>query len=152
MRSFRTLFLLGLLINFAAAAPASSAVAQTATPKDSPPPPAGLRKLAGDDAQRADVLGKAINAAVSADRWDEAIARAEELLSFKTRLLGVKHFETVNEDWRLKTLRRVAAMPKADQDAYQKAGAMKEQADNLVAQVKFAQAQVMYEKLLEISR
>ena len=50
-----------------------------------PAPPAGqptaqgLSKLTGDDAKREHELDKAIAAALEADRWDEAIGRAEDL-------------------------------------------------------------------------
>ncbi len=111
-----------------------------------------MRKLTGDDAKRAEELDKAIEAALKADRWDEAIARAEELLALRTRVQGPKHFETVNAEWRLKTLRRVAPMPKEDRVAYQSANTMNEQAEALYAQGKYAQAQPLFEKALEIRR
>ena len=44
-------------------------------------------------------------AALKADRWDAAIARAQELLALRTRVQGPKHYETVNAEWRLKALR-----------------------------------------------
>ena len=62
--------------------------------------------MTGDDAKRADDLGKAIAAALTADRWDEAISRADELHALRRR--GPKHFETVSEEWKQKTLRRLA--------------------------------------------
>jgi len=130
----------------------SPASAQTTSPKEAQPPAPGSPKLTGDDARRADELDKAIEAALNADRWDEAIARAEELLALRTRVQGLKHFETVNEEWRLKTLRRVALMPHEDQVAYQSANAMNEEAVTLHAQGKYAQAQPLHEKALEIRR
>jgi tetratricopeptide (TPR) repeat protein len=111
-----------------------------------------LRKLTGDDATRAEELVKAIDATLKADRWDEAIARAEELVALRTRVQGPKHFETVNEEWRLKTLRRVTSMPHEDRVAYQSANTMNEQANTLNAQGKYALAQPLYEKVLEIRR
>ena len=55
---------------------ASSVRGQTPTPPTGQPPAPGLRKLTGDDARRAEELDKAIEAALKADRWDEAIAKA----------------------------------------------------------------------------
>ena len=98
--------------------------AQTTITEAAQPPAPGLRKLTGDDAKRAEELDKAIEAALMADRWDEAIARAEELLALRTRVQGPKHFETVNAEWRLKTLRRVAPMPHEDRVAYRSAKTM----------------------------
>ena len=97
-------------------------------------------------------LDKAIGGALKADRWDEAIARAEELVALRARVQGPKHFETLNEEWLLKALRRVAPMPKEDRAAYQSAQSMNEQAEALAAQRKYAQAQPLFEKVLDICR
>src|SRR5262245_694283 len=139
---------LGLLVLFIA----------SATPGQTPAPPAGqptapgLRKLTGDDARRAEELDKAIQAALKADRWDEAIARAEELRALRARVQGPKHFETVDAEWFLKALCRVAPMPHEDRVAYQLAYTVNEQAEALYAQGKYLQAQPLYEKALEIRR
>ncbi|MFI5455885.1 MAG: CHAT domain-containing protein [Isosphaerales bacterium] len=139
---------LGLLVLFIA----SAVPGQTPAPPAGQPTAPGLRKLTGDDARRAEELDKAIEAALKADQWDEAIAKAEELLALRTRAQGLKHFETVTAEWRLKTLRRVAPMPEADRAAYQSASIMLEQAETLNAQGKYAQAQPLLEKALEINR
>jgi hypothetical protein len=62
-------------------------------PADQPPAP-GQRKLTGDDEKRVKQLIDETNTAVKADRWDEAIARAEDLLTLRKRIQGPKHFET----------------------------------------------------------
>ena len=139
---------LGLLV----LAIASSVPGQTPAPPTGQPPAPGLRKLAGDDARRADKLGKAIEAALKADRWDEAIAKQEELLGLRTRVQGPKHFETVSEEWRLKTLRRVAPMSHEDRVVYQSSNAIDKQALTLDDQGKYALAQPLYEKALAIYR
>ena len=67
---------LGLLVLFIA----------SDAPAQAPAPPAGRttapasRGSTADVEKRAEELDKAIEAAAKADRWDEAIARAEELL------------------------------------------------------------------------
>jgi tetratricopeptide (TPR) repeat protein len=153
MKALRVLFRLGLLIGLVIEITGLPATAQTTPPNQAQPPaPALLRKLTGDDARRAEELGKAIDAAWKADRWDEAIARAEELLALRARVQGAKHFETVNAEWRLKALHRVAPMPHEDRVAYQSAITMYEQATTLNAQGKYAAAQLLYEKALEIQR
>jgi len=152
MKALRVVFRLGLLIGLGIGFPDSPTIAQTTSPKDAQPPAPGLRKLAGDDARRAQELNKAIDAATKADRWDDAIARAEELLALRARAQGPKHFETVNAEWRLKALLRVAPMPHEDRVAYQSAGTMNEQGETLYAQDKYAQAQSLFETALAINR
>ena len=71
----------------------------------------------------------------------------------RTRFQGPKHFEIVNAAWRLSYLAgRLAPMPGKDRVAYQSANAMNGQAGALWAQGKYAQAQPLYEKSLEINR
>jgi tetratricopeptide (TPR) repeat protein len=141
----QALFLAVLLpsIAYSAAAqlPANSA-GQSAAP--------GLRKLTGEDEKRAEELDAQIDKALNADRWDEAIAKAEDLLALRVRVQGAKHFETVHVEWRLKALRRVAAMPKDDRVAFLSVTGMNEQADALKVQGKYARAQPLCEKALEI--
>ncbi len=145
----RTAPSLGLLVLVIA----SAVSGQTPAPPGGQPPTApGLRKLTGDDAKRAEELDKAIGSALKADRADQAIARAEELFALRTHALGPRHFETLNAQWGLETLRRVAAMSKEDRAAYESAVTMNEQAHTLNAQGKYAQAQPLYEKAMEIYR
>jgi len=152
MNALRVVFRLGLLIVLGIEVAGLPTTAQTTSPKEAGPPARGLRKLTGDDAKRAEELDKAIVAALKADRWDEAVARAEELLALRTRAQGPKHFETVNAEWHLNTLRRVARMAREDRVAYQSADSMNAQGETLNAQGKYAQAQPLLEKALEIRR
>ena len=152
MKALHIVFRLVLLLGFVIEITALSATAQTTPPKEAQPPTPALRKLTGDDARRADELDKAIEAALKADHWDVAIAWTEELLALRMRAQGPKHFETVDAEWLQKTLRRVALMPHEDRVAYQSAKTMNEQAETLYAQGKYAQAQPLYEKALEIRR
>jgi len=152
MKAFRVVFRFGLLIALGNEIPGLPATAQTTSPKEAQPPAPGLRKLTGEDARRAEELDKAIEAAVKADRWDEAIAKAEELLALRAKAQGPKHFETVDAEWLLKVLKRAASMPHEDRVAYQSANTMNAQGDTLVAQGKYAQAQPLLEKALETFR
>ena len=112
----------------------------------------GLVKLTGEDEKRAKQLDEQIDKATKADHWDEAIARAEEVLALRMRIQGPKHFEAVSEEWRLKTLRRVAPMPHEDRVAYLSAFTLNAQADTLLARGRYAAAQPLFEKALEIRR
>src|SRR5262249_2989337 len=142
----------GLLIGLAIALPGLPTIAQTATSKEPQPPAPGLRSLTGDDARRAAALEQAIATALKADRWDEAIAGAEDLIALRTRVQGPKHFETVDAGWRLEALRQVARRSKDDRIAYQSALTLNEQAETLDAQGKYTQAQPLWEKALETYR
>ena len=152
MKSLRIVFQFGLLIGLGIAIPGLPTTAQSTSPNQAQPPAPGLQKLTGDDARRAEELDKAIEAALKADRWDEAIATSQELLGLRTRVQGPKHFETVNAEWRLKTLRRVAPMPQKDRVAYQSARTMNQQAEALCDPGEVRQAQPLFEKALEMRR
>jgi tetratricopeptide (TPR) repeat protein len=127
---------------------------QALAPKPSAEKPAAPRliKLTGEDEKRAKGLDEQIEKALKADRGDEAIAKAEELLALRAKVQGPKHFDTVDAEWRLKTLRLVARTPKDDRVAFVSAGTMSEQAAALYAQGKYAMAQPLYEKALAIRR
>jgi tetratricopeptide (TPR) repeat protein len=131
---------------------AYSATAQVAPNSADQFPAPGLRKLSGDDEKRAKELEAQLDSALKADRWDEAIAKAEELLALRARVQGPKHFDTISADWRLKALRRVAPMPKEDRAAYESTITMSEQALALNAQGKYSQAQPLFEKALGVRR
>ncbi len=152
MKARRVVFRLGLLIGFGLAMPEMPATAQTAPPKEAQPTAPGLRKLAGEDEKRAKQLDEQIDKAMKADRWDEAIARTEELVGLRMRVQGSKHFETVDAQWLEKTLHRLAPMPREDRLAYQSTRSMFEQTQTLNVQGKYAQAQPLAEKALEIRR
>ena len=131
---------------------ASSVSGQTLAPPTSKPVAPGLIKLTGDDEKRAKQLDEQIDKALKADRWDEAIAKTDDVLALRAKVQGPKHFETVLTKWRLKALRRVAPMSKVDRAAYLSAVAMDVQAEALNAQGKYAEAEPLYEKALQIRR
>ncbi len=77
MKALRVLFRLGLLIGLGIQIPGLPTTAQTTSPKPEQSTAPGLRKLTGDDEKRAKQLDEQIDKSLKADRWDEAIARAE---------------------------------------------------------------------------
>ena len=97
---------------------APTAPGQTAAPPAGQSTAPAFRGSTADEGNRAEGLDRAIEAAAKADRWDEAIARAEDLLSQRTKARGPKHWATVNAGWRLKAVRRLASMPREDRVAY----------------------------------
>jgi tetratricopeptide (TPR) repeat protein len=130
----------------------SSAPGQTLAPATSEPIAPGLIKLTGEDEKRAKQLEEQIDKALKADRWDEAIARAEELLALRVRIQKPEHFEAVNARLFLESLRRIGALPKDDRAAYMSANRLDEQAEAQSGEGKFAEAKALYEKSLEIRR
>jgi hypothetical protein len=111
-----------------------------------------LRKLTGDDEKRAKQLDEQIDRSMKADRWSEAIAAAEKLSALRSRLQGPAHFEAVDAAWQVKALRRVAVLPKDDRAAFRAAKDMNEQAGSLYEKGRYAAAQPLCEKALEIRR
>jgi tetratricopeptide (TPR) repeat protein len=133
--------------------PTSSAVQTPAKPPATAHSPAAApRKLSGDNDKLAKELDGRIETAIRADHWEEAIARANDLVSLRRRAQGPEHFETVTEEWRLKTLRRVSSHSNDERAAYQRANTATQQADILNALGQYAKAQPLYEKALEIRR
>ena len=138
MNAIRVVSRSGLLIGFWIVIAGPAGDCRDCAPEGSPV--AGTRfarKLAGDDARHAGELDKAIEAALKADRWDEAIARAEELLALRRGSRAPKHFETVDAERLSRRCAGVAPMPHEDRVAYQSARTMNEQAKTLLSQGKY---------------
>ena len=106
--------------------------------------------LIGNDARRAGELDSAVEAALDADHWDDAIASAEELLRLRTRVHGSKYFETLNAEWRLWTLHRLAAMPTEDQRRLSVGHVDDSAWGRFLCEGKNAEAKPLFEKALEI--
>jgi tetratricopeptide (TPR) repeat protein len=130
MKALRIVFPLGLLIGIGIGIPGVRTSGQTTSPKEAQPQSQGLRTLTGDDAKHAEKLDKANQAALKADRWDEATAKANELVALRTR----------------------TQRPNQDRAADQSADTINEQALNFNVQGKYAEAQPLFEKALEIRR
>jgi hypothetical protein len=131
---------LGLLVFFIASSVPGQTVAPPASDGQPPAPSPGSRHPTGDVEGRAKQLDDQIDGAMRADRWPEAVAKADELSTLRTRAEGAKHFEAVTAAWRAKTLRRVAALPEEDRAAYLAANDSMKQAGSLVEKGKYAEA------------
>ena len=121
-------------------------------PSSKNPPAPGLVKLTGDDERRAKQLQEQIDQAMEEDRWDEAISRAEELLALRARVQGAAHFETVDADWQVKTLRWAAVLPKDERAAVLSARGMSFTASLYAKFGDDGMAMPLEEKALEIRR
>jgi hypothetical protein len=143
VNKFRASVLTLVVFSFAPLVPGQT----PGSPRDKPTEPR-LIKLTGDDEKRAEGLDEQIKTALKAGRWQEAIARGAELLGLRTRLQGPKHFETVNAELWLKTLRGAASKSQDDRVAYQSADLAAEQAIKFQSERKYAEAETLFKKAL----
>ncbi len=81
-KSLAKSFLLVVLLS------ASSARGQTSAPTAPNSTAPALINLSGKDEKRAQQLDEQIEKALKADRWDEGVARAEELLALRAKAQG----------------------------------------------------------------
>jgi tetratricopeptide (TPR) repeat protein len=127
--------------------------AQSPARSDNPPTAApSPRTLAAEDARLAEQRNQEIEKDLQAGRWAEAIASAEGLHALRAKVQGPKHFETVSEEWRLKALRQVSALPEADHAAFLSSNDLTRQANFLYARGRYAEAHPLYEEALAIRR
>src|SRR5262245_61147424 len=73
MKTLHVVFGMSLLIGTGLEIPGSRTTAQTAALKDPSSPTSELPKLTRDDARRVQALDNAIEIALKADRWNEAV-------------------------------------------------------------------------------
>src|SRR5262245_61359945 len=85
------------------------------------PKPQWQRMLTGNDAMKAAELQKRIGELADADKYAEAIRLQEELLALRMKLQRADHWETVNEEWSLTALKKVAALPEEKRSGWRKA-------------------------------
>ena len=109
-------------------------------------------RLTGADAEQANKLRKVIIESEKAGRWPEAIAAAEKALALRTRVQGAQHYLTIDADSRVKTLRRVQAMSPKERTALKSKSDTDKRAEALYQEKKYADAQPLLEKSLEITR
>jgi tetratricopeptide (TPR) repeat protein len=152
MKSLTLVLRVGLFVEFVTIATSSPVIPQVETRAQSDQLAAKTRELLGDDAERASKLEEEFAKARAADRWDEAISKAQELVALRTRGQGAAHFDTVRAEWQLKTARLVAALPKEDRAAFLSARDLTKEGEALFRQGKYADAQPLFERALAIRR
>ena len=136
-----------LLILLVLAVP-SSTQGQDPASSTGPQRPPVLTEMTGEDTQRIIQLNKDIEAAMGAARWAEAISKAQDIVMLRTRVLGARHYLTVDADWRVKLLRRLSALPKDDAASFLSTCESKEVARGLDSMGKYVEAQPLYELVL----
>src|SRR5262245_22708699 len=101
------------LVALLAAALLPAAEAQTPAAK-----PPYQRLLQGDDARKAAVWHKRINALAAAAKFAEAVTAAEELHQLRRRAQGTDHWEATTARWNAEAYRRASTQPPAKQQEY----------------------------------
>lgn len=104
------------------------------------------RLLKGDDAKKVADLDQNLEAAV---RQDEAIKIQEEIIALRTRVQGADHWEVINEQLYLKTLRSLDADGRRQQQIAIQAN---RDGFQLNAKGRYNEAQPLLQKALEIYR
>ena len=118
MKSLALVLRVGLFLEFVTITWSSPVIPQVETRAQSDQSAPKSRSWSGTTRIRAIKLEEEFAKARTADRWDEAISKAQELVALRTRGQGAAHFETVRAEWQLKTARRVAALPREDRAAF----------------------------------
>ncbi len=107
------------------------------------------RLLKGEDAKKEEELNKKIDAAEATGSQDEAIKLQEEVIALRTRVQGADHWEVINQQVSLKTLRSLDADGRRQQQIAVQAN---REGVQLNAKGRYAEAQTLLQKALEIRR
>ena len=113
---------------------------------------AGIARVTPEDLKKGKELDERFVKAAREGHWDDASVAAEELLALCKRTHGATHFETVTVFWRVQVVRSVRAMSKDDQAVMLSTNTFFGEAVSLEAQGKYAGAQPLRERMLEIDR
>jgi len=106
-----------------------------------------------DDAKLADALEGKVKFLLSKGNDAEALETARELLKVRSRLQGPKHWKTVDAQWHIRTLEKIAALPAKAKAELAKAKKLNDaEAFQLYQQGKYAEAGVLVQKALDLRR
>jgi Tfp pilus assembly protein PilF len=140
----RTLFfvLVGQLV-LGSLAPAADSVGEK---------PPWQRLLQGADAKKASELQACVTRLEEAEKWDEAVQAAEELLELRKQAQGTDHWQTINARSQLEALRAAMRQTKELQKLYAGVPALERKANLWEALGRHREAQPLLENVLDISR
>jgi CHAT domain-containing protein/Tfp pilus assembly protein PilF len=108
------------------------------------------RVLIGDDARHVAELEQKVGQLRAAGQFAESVAPAEQLAAIRERAQGADHWEVADARRRAQTLKRLAALPTEEQQAFASAIRANQEAFQLQARGKYAEAQLLFEKALTI--
>lgn len=110
------------------------------------------RLLQGEDAKKAEQLKQRITDLEAADKYDDAIQVAEELLDFRRRMQGEDHYQVVSGKWDARVRKKVADLPPDQRMAWRGAVQIAKRADQLDEAGRGGEALVLHRKFLEECR
>jgi hypothetical protein len=105
-----------------------------------------------DDAQLADALQAKMEFLRFGGKDAEALEAARELLKVRRRLQGPNHWKTVDAQWRIRTLEKVAALPAKGKAELLETEKLNVQAMKLSQAGKYAEAGVLLQRALDLAR
>jgi tetratricopeptide (TPR) repeat protein len=108
--------------------------------------------LTGDDARRVAELEQKLSALAFAGKYAEAQQPAEEIVAIRRRAQGAKHWQTLDFERVVQTLKRLAALSAEEQAEYASAIKALAEALQLDAKGRYAQAQPLHERALVVRR
>jgi CHAT domain-containing protein/tetratricopeptide (TPR) repeat protein len=116
------------------------------------PKPPYQRLLSGNDARRVAELQEKVGDLVAAGKFAEAQGPAEEVAVIQERAQGADHWQAREARRFAQTLGHLAALPPEDQRAFASGTEAAQEANELWARGKYAEAQPLYEKALAACR
>src|SRR5262249_53053663 len=108
------------------------------------------RQLTGADAKAVAELEIKLEKLQEAGSLPEAVALARQILETRTRLQGADHWQTVTMQWHLNSLRKIAALPATDQEAWARALKSEKDANAFYQNGRYTEAQPLYRKALDL--
>src|SRR5262249_16275231 len=114
--------------------------------------PQWQRLLTGDDAKKATDLQKQMRERENADAYPEAIQAAEQLFGLRTKVQGADHWETVDQKWKVATLKKVANLTEERRAGWRKASQGAAEASRLEQQAQYAKALPLHQERLKWCR
>lgn len=107
------------------------------------------RVLRGEDAKKATELQKLIDELSAAGKFAEAVKPAEELTQLREAIQGKDHWQVIDAQWQLKTLKQIAGPPLVMQEAVLKAKRDTTKANRLNQNNKYREADLLFREVLE---
>jgi tetratricopeptide (TPR) repeat protein len=107
------------------------------------------RLLTGADAKQVEELEARVSQLEQAGRFAEAAQAAEAILGLRRRVQGGDHWETVDAQWQVKTLHRVATLPAEARVKWASLRKLEQEADQLLQGGHYAKAQPLWQRVLD---
>jgi CHAT domain-containing protein/tetratricopeptide (TPR) repeat protein len=108
------------------------------------------RRLTGVEAKQADGWEQKVGDLTAAGKYAEALAPARQVLALRTRRQGAKHWETIDADRTLQTLKKLADLDAKGREGLAAATRLEADAYQLFQQGRYSRAESLVRKALGI--